>query len=179
MILLLGILVSSVAVFGLIVTDFSWETMLVATVVVVGLMYVFRNQIVPKPLPPTGLATHIVIYSPVLFWYLFVDIMKGTYQIISITLGLRPLRKPGIVKLPIGNHSPAGVGPVGYFITLSPGSFLVGIDWEEQVMLVHVVDASDPDAVRKDAEKYYRLWEYGTYIPESLKKSDEERTPDA
>ena len=41
------------------------------------------------------------------------------------------------------------------------------------------VDASDPDAVRKDAEKYYRLWEYGTYIPEPLKESDEEGKPRA
>jgi hypothetical protein len=56
---------------------------------------------------------------------------------------------------------------------------MVDIDWDERVMLVHVIDASDPDAVRKDAEKYYRLWEYGTYIPQPLKESDEEGTPRA
>jgi hypothetical protein len=52
---------------------------------------------------------------------------------------------------------------VGYFITLSPGSFLVDVDWDAGEMLVHVIDASDPEAVRRDAEKYYRLWEYGPY----------------
>lgn len=179
MILILGVFFSSLAVFGLVLTDFSWQNMLFGSVIVGGLMYLFRKQILPRPLPPTGLSLHILIYSPVLFWYLFVDILKGTFQVVTITLGLRPLRKPGIVKIPIGNHSPYGVGPVGFFVTLSPGSFLVAIDWEDRDMLVHVLDASDPDAVRKDAEKYYRLWEYGTYIPKDMKESDEESQPDA
>lgn len=177
MILLLAILVSSVALFGLITDDFGWQNMLVAVVLTSALMYVFRRQIIPRPMPPTGLALHLIVYVPVLLWYLFIDILKGTYQIVTITLGLRPLVKPGIVKLPIGAHSPYGVGPVGYFVTLSPGSFMVDIDWEERVMLVHVIDASNPDAVRRDAEKYYRLWEYGTYTPAG--SGQEENTPDA
>jgi multisubunit Na+/H+ antiporter MnhE subunit len=111
------------------------------------------------------MALHILLYSPVLFWYLLIDILKGTYQILTITIGLRPLVQPGIVKIPIGAHTPTGVGPVGFFVTMSPGTFLVDIDWEEGVMLVHAIDATDPDAVRRDAEKYYRLWEYGAYAP--------------
>jgi multicomponent Na+:H+ antiporter subunit E len=159
-ILVLAILFSSAAIFCMMVTDFSWENILVALALSGALMFMFRRQILPRPLPSTGLSLHLIIYAPVLFWYLFIDILKGTYQIITITLGVRPLRKPGIVKIPIGAHSAYGVGPVGYFITLSPGSFMVDIDWEEKMMLVHVVDASDPEAIRRDAEKYYRLWEY-------------------
>jgi multisubunit Na+/H+ antiporter MnhE subunit len=179
MILALSIVISSAIVFCLIVTDFSWQNIVLALAISSALTYIFRKQVLPRKLPPVGLSLHIIIYSPVLAWYLFIDILKGTYQIVSITLGLRPLVKPGIVKIPIGAHSAYGVGPVGYFITLSPGSFMVDIDWDERVMLVHVIDASDPNAVRKDAEKYYRLWEYGTYIPEPLKESDEEGTPRA
>lgn len=177
MILILGILLSSAAVFGLVVSDFSWENMVVALSLSGSLMVLFRRQLVPRPLPPNGLALHLIIYSPVLFWFLFIDVLKGTWQVVSITLGIRPLVQPGIVKLPIGAHTPAGVGPVGFFVTLSPGTFLVDVDWEEDVMLVHSIDASDPDGVRKDAEKYYRLWEYGTYLPEGLK--NEEGEPDA
>lgn len=177
MILILGILLSSAAVFGLVVSDFSWENMVVALTLSGSLMVLFRRQLVPRPLPPNGLALHLIIYSPVLFWFLFIDVLKGTWQVVSITLGIRPLVQPGIVKLPIGAHTPAGVGPVGFFVTLSPGTFLVDVDWEEDVMLVHSIDASDPDGVRKDAEKYYRLWEYGTYLPEGLK--NEEGEPDA
>ena len=179
MILVLGILLSSAAVFGLVVSDFSWENMIVALSLSGGLMFVFRRQVLPQNLPPDGLALHLLVYSPVLFWYLLIDILKGTYQIVTITLGLRPLTHPGIVKIPIGAHTPTGVGPVGFFVTMSPGTFLVDIDWDEGVMLVHAIDGSNPDGVRKDAEKYYRLWEYGTYIPESLKESGEEDRHDA
>lgn len=166
MILVLGILISSAAVFGLVVSDFSWENMVVALSLSGALMFVFRRQVLPQSLPPNGLALHLLVYSPVLFWYLLIDILKGTYQIVMITLGLRPLTHPGIVKIPIGAHTPTGVGPVGFFVTMSPGTFLVDIDWDEAVMLVHAIDASDPDGVRRDAEKYYRLWEYGTYVPQ-------------
>lgn len=170
MILVLGILISSALVFALVVSDFSWENLVVAFTLAGALMVVFRRQTLPRSLPPAGLALHLIIYSPVLFWFLLIDILKGTWQIATITLGLRPLVQPGIVKIPIGAHSVAGVGPVGFFITLSPGTFLVDIDWAEGVMLVHSIDARDPDGVRKDAEKYYRLWEYGTYLPEGMKE---------
>lgn len=179
MILIIGLIVASSAIFTLIVSDFSWENIVVAVTLSTALLVIFRRHALPRSLPPNGLALHLLIYSPVLIWYLFIDILKGTYQIITITLGLRPLVQPGIVKLPIGAHSPSGVGPVGFFVTLSPGSFLVDVDWDERVMLVHVIDASDPDEVRKDAEKYYRLWEYGTYLPEAMKDDIEEDQRDA
>lgn len=160
MILLLATFVSSVAIFCMMVGDFGWQNILVGSGITAVLMHIFRAQIVPRPLPPVGLSMHLLLYSPVLFYYLFIDIMKGTWQVVKVSLGIEPLRRPGIIKYPIPTKSPYGAGPVGYFITLSPGSFLVDIDWEENVLLVHVLDASDPDALRRDAEKYYRLWEY-------------------
>jgi multisubunit Na+/H+ antiporter MnhE subunit len=163
MILIIGILASSTLVFGLMTADFTWQNLLVGLVVSMAFLWIVRKQVIPKPLPPNDFALHLVIYSPVLFWYLLIDILKGTWAVMLITVGIRPLRKPGIVKMPIRGHSPYGVGPVGYFVTLSPGSFLVDVDWEAGEMLVHVIDASDPEAARRDAEKYYRLWEYGPY----------------
>lgn len=178
MILFLAILITSMATFGLVTDDFSWENMTVAFVLSSGLMYIFRRQITPKPLPPSTLAIRLTLTFPILVWYVFVDVLKGTYKIVMITLGLQPLAKPGIVKIPIGLHSPYGVGPVGFFVTLSPGSFLVDIDWEERVMLVHYIDASDPDAHRADAERYYRLWEREPGVP-SQRGRDQEELPDA
>lgn len=175
MILQLAILAASTTIFCMIMGSFSWQYIVVGAIISAGLMWMFRDQITPKPAPPAGLSFHIILYLPVLFWYLFIDIFRGTWQVITTTLGVRPLLHPGIVRIPLATHSPYGVGPVGYFITLSPGSFLVDVDWEEKVMLVHVLDASDPDAIRRDAEKYYRLWEYGRYKPtENTEERDHE-----
>ena len=160
MIVLIATFITSVGIFCMMIGDFGWQNMLVGSGITALLMHIFRAQIVPRPLPPLGLSMHILLYSPVLFYYLFIDIMKGTWQVVKVSLGIEPLRRPGIIKYPIPTKSHYGAAPVGYFITLSPGSFLVDIDWEENVLLVHVLDASDPDALRRDAMKYYRLWEY-------------------
>lgn len=151
--------------------DFSWQNLVVGSALTGLLMYFFRAQIVPRPLPPVGLSLHILLYSPVLFYYLLIDILKGTWLVIRVSLGIEPLRRPGIIKYPIPTKSHYGAGPVGYFITLSPGSFLVDIDWEANVLLVHVLDASDPDALRRDAERYYRLWEY---VPTEEREKDKQ-----
>jgi multisubunit Na+/H+ antiporter MnhE subunit len=42
---------------------------------------------------------------------------------------------------------------------LSPGTFLVDVDEEDRTMLVHVLDASDPDAVRAEFEAFYRRYQ--------------------
>ena len=165
MMLLLGILLSSTVIFALTIGDLGWQNLLLGLVVSLACMVLFRQQLVPRPLPPNELALHLLLVSPRFFWYLLVDILEGTWRVAMITLGLRPLARPGIVRLPLGVHSPYGLGPVGYFLTLSPGSFMVDIDWDRREMLVHVVDASDPEAVRASAEKYYRLWEFGRFAP--------------
>src|SRR5699024_5323271 len=158
MILIAGTLLSSMLIFALMTSDLSWQNLVLGFVISLGLLGLLRRQVLPRPLPQNAFAWHLVLYAPVLLWYLFVDILKGTWTVSLITLGIRPLRRPGIVKLPIGAHSAYGAGPVGYFVTLSPGSFMVDVDWEAGEMLIHVIDASDPAEVRRDAEKYYRLW---------------------
>lgn len=174
MILVLGTIVASMFVFGLMSADLGWQNLLLGGVLATFFMWLFRRQVIPSPLPQNGFAFHLLVYFPVLVWYLFIDILRGTWQVIVVTLGIRPLSKPGIVKLPVATHSPYGVGPVGYFITLSPGSFMIDVDWEEGAMYVHVLDASDPEAIRRDAEKYYRLWEYGKYKPTQWRFPEEE-----
>lgn len=160
MILMLGTFLSSVVTFCLVIGDFSWQNLLVGSALTLLLMYIFRKQIMPDPLPTNAQAMHILTFVPVLAYYLLIDIIKGTWQVSRISLGIDELRRPGIIKISFQNYTHYAVGPIGFFITLSPGSFMVDVDWDERVMLIHVVDASDPETVRRDAEKYLRLWEY-------------------
>jgi multisubunit Na+/H+ antiporter MnhE subunit len=174
MILIIGTIIGSTLVFGLMSADLGWQNLLLGAAFSSFFMWLLRRQLIPRPLPENGFALHLLVYFPVLVWYLLIDILKGTWQVMVVTLGIRPLAKPGIVKLPIAAHSPYGVGPVGYFITLSPGSFMIDVDWDDGAMYVHVIDASDPEMIRRDAEKYYRLWEYGKYKPTQWKLPEEE-----
>ncbi len=87
------------------------------------------------------------------------DVAVGTWEVALVTLHLRPLRNPGIVAVPIGERSPVGVSVAALVMTLSPGEFLVEVDWERKVMLMHVINATDPEDIRRSHEEFYRRYQ--------------------
>lgn len=165
MIYLLAVIAGLTATYCLTIASFAWQDALFGAVTSAGLMAVFRKVLFPATLPQDGHVLHIIIYMPVLIWMLLVDVVKGTWLVAKYVIGINRLDHPGIVKIPLGQHSRAGVGIVSLLLTISPGSFLVDIDWEDSSMLVHFMDASNPARLRRDIEKYYRIWEYN--VPES------------
>lgn len=87
------------------------------------------------------------------------SIILGTWDVALVTLHLRPLVSPGIVAVPIGERTPTGVAVSAQCTTLSPGTFLVDVDWERGVMLIHAIDATDPDEVRREHQEFYDKWQ--------------------
>ncbi len=87
------------------------------------------------------------------------DIIVGTWQVALVVLGLRPLQAPGIVKVPIGSRSPLGVTVSSLVESLSPGSILIDVDWDERLMYFHVIDASTPDRVRAKVQRFYERYQ--------------------
>ncbi len=105
-----------------------------------------------------GLAGRVVAFVPfaaVVFW----EIVVGTWEVALVTLHLRPLEKPGIVAVPIGDRTPKGVAAWAIVTGLPPGSFFVDVDRERGVALIHVLDAGDPDAFREQQEDFYRRYQ--------------------
>ncbi len=86
-------------------------------------------------------------------------VIAGTWEVALVTLHLRELKTPGIVAVPIGERTPLGVAVSALSTTLSPGSVLVGVDRERDVMLIHIIDASDPDAFREGEQTFYRRYQ--------------------
>ena len=108
--------------------------------------------------PIAGLAVRLVGFVPFAAATVW-DIVRGTWNVALVVLRLRPLRHPGIVAVPIGDRTPLGVAVTALVISLSPGEFLVDVDWERRVMLFHALDASDPDAIRAAHERFYRRFQ--------------------
>jgi multisubunit Na+/H+ antiporter MnhE subunit len=96
---------------------------------------------------------------PLLVWAILRDITVGTWRVALVVLGARPLERPGIVAVPLEERSHAGVVVSAFTATLSPGEFLVEIDWPSRRMLVHVLDARDPEAVRARFADFYRRYQ--------------------
>ncbi|MEX0972141.1 MAG: Na+/H+ antiporter subunit E [Solirubrobacterales bacterium] len=125
--------------------------LLVGAAIAIGLR---RFLFAGEPLPARVLAArtiHLPLYVLAVGW----EVVRGTWQVALIVAGLRPLRRPGIVAVPIGERSPTGVAVSVLAITLSPGELYVDTDEARGTMLIHVLDADDPDAVRDRFQRFY------------------------
>jgi multicomponent Na+:H+ antiporter subunit E len=123
------------------------------------LMFALRGRLpAPGEQHPPSLPARIIAF-PALIGALLLDMTKGTWDVTLRVLSLRSLQSPGIVLIPIGERSPRGVAVTGLLIGLSPGSMLLDVDERRRVMLFHVIDASDPDAVRAHIDGFYERYQ--------------------
>jgi multicomponent Na+:H+ antiporter subunit E len=97
--------------------------------------------------------------GPLLLAALLAEVAGGTWDVALRVLHLRPVEQPGIVLVPIGERSELGVAVTGLLVGLSPGSLLLDVDAERRAMLFHVIDASDPDAVRAQLDRFYQRYQ--------------------
>ena len=91
------------------------------------------------------------------------EVVVGTWEVTLVTLHLRPLESPGIVEVPIGEKTPTGVAVWAVITGLTPGTFFVDVDRERGVVLIHVIDASVPEAFRRKQQDFYRRYQRGVF----------------
>ncbi|MDQ3648407.1 MAG: Na+/H+ antiporter subunit E [Actinomycetota bacterium] len=87
---------------------------------------------------------------------IFGAVVGGTWHVALMVVGVRSLERSGIVAVPIGERTRSGVAASALALTLSPGEVLIDVDWERGVMLIHSIDARDPNAVRERHDFFYR-----------------------
>ncbi|HEV2059391.1 MAG TPA: Na+/H+ antiporter subunit E [Solirubrobacteraceae bacterium] len=100
------------------------------------------------------------VLSRILWFVVFVavvlaDVVRGAWDVALRVMHLRPIERPGVVRVPIGERSERGIAVSALASTLSPGSVLVDIDHAAGDLLLHVIDASDPDGVRDGLQRFY------------------------
>lgn len=134
--------------------DLLFGAGLSAALVLASRRFVFGDG----PARGTSLLRRVVAFWPFAL-AVFREIVAGTWEVTLVTLHLRPLRRPGIVEVPIGGRTPAGVTVWSVVAGLPPGSFFVDVDRERGVVLLHVIDAGDPEAVRRQEEEFYRRYQ--------------------
>jgi multicomponent Na+:H+ antiporter subunit E len=87
------------------------------------------------------------------------DVARDTWDMTLRVVHLHTVERPGLVLVPIGERTPLGVAVTALATNLSPGSVLVEVDWRRDAMLMHVIDASDPEAVRAQFARFYERWQ--------------------
>lgn len=123
------------------------------------LMVMFRRFLFgDRPSRIPGFAGRVAAFFPYAFVIVW-DIITGTVEVTLVVLHVRPIKRPGIVAIPMGDRTEVGVAVSMIATTLSPGSFFIEADWEKRVMFVHVLDASDVEAVVEDHQQVYARWQ--------------------
>lgn len=145
-------------VFVLVLANFTFWDFFFGAVISAGLMVFSRGLIFEHELADKRLLRRAVYFWPFLVATVW-NIITGTVEVALITLYLRPLDSPGIVAVPIAGRTPVGVAVSAMASTLSPGTFLVDVDRERDVMLIHAINASDPQAVVEDHQDFYRKYQ--------------------
>lgn len=77
------------------------------------------------------------------------DVLAGSWKVGLTAAGLRPLPRPEWVEIPVADPAPAHPGALALLETFSPGTYLVEHDEERGVMLFHVFDTADAEALRR------------------------------
>lgn len=84
------------------------------------------------------------------------EIVRGSWHAAAFCLGRRAA--PGLVEVPLGDRTPAEVAMWGVLTGESPDEIVVDVDAERGVATVHLVDASDPEAVRARHARTHAGW---------------------
>ncbi|GAB2994276.1 Na+/H+ antiporter subunit E [Mycobacterium bourgelatii] len=92
---------------------------------------------------------------PALIGFTLVDMCRGSWQVAAHCLGLRPLA-PGFVTLPIRRNDPASATAWAIRVGLSPDTVVVDVDTAKGELVLHVLDATDVEAVIKDQTASYQ-----------------------
>jgi multisubunit Na+/H+ antiporter MnhE subunit len=86
-----------------------------------------------------------------------VEMVRGSWRVARFCLG--GAGNPGFVEIPQGDRSPINVALWGVLTGEAPDEVPIDVDEERHVLIVHLVDASDPAAVRARHERTNERWQ--------------------
>ena len=84
------------------------------------------------------------------------EVVIGSWR--TIRFCLSGAGAPGFVEVPRGDRSNHGVALWGVLTGAAPDEVPVAVDAKRGVLLVHLVDAGDPAAVRERHRRSYERW---------------------
>jgi multisubunit Na+/H+ antiporter MnhE subunit len=111
-----------------------------------ALLVAAGRRIHPLGPPPDTPLLHRVAGVPALVAGTLVDLVWSSWYTAACLVGLRPTA-PGLVTVPIPPSGPSSSAAWGVRVGLAPDTVVVEIDEEQGQLLLHVLDARNPDAV--------------------------------
>lgn len=77
------------------------------------------------------------------------ELCLSAIAVVRIVLGPRRAARPGIVAVPLSLDQDGEIALLACLITLTPGTLSVDLSADRRHLLVHALDASDPEGLRR------------------------------
>lgn len=103
------------------------------------------------------------LYFPLFVVGVVREVARGFLGMARVLLGARDWRRQGFVEVDVGARTSVGVTVSALVAGFSPGSVVVGRDLEQGRFIVHVIDASDPERVRRDLQRFYERYQRAVF----------------
>lgn len=138
--------------------DLLFGATLAAVLIVLFRGFLYQDMADKPPVRPRRLLAFIPFIGAI-----FREIIVGTWTVLRIVLHPNPRNRPGIIAVPLGERTQAGVAISALAMSLSPGSSLIAIDWERRQMFLHLLDARDPDTARAARQQFYERYQRAVF----------------
>lgn len=96
-----------------------------------------------------------LLAAPRLLFEVFLEITRGTWQVAKFSLGVEPVVYDGTVEIELQGLSEEGVATWAFITTISPGELAVDIDEERGLLVIHTLDARNPEQIRANHREFY------------------------
>jgi multisubunit Na+/H+ antiporter MnhE subunit len=154
------------AIWLLTLSSLAWGDLLVGLVLAIVLELGWRRRVArggtigtadgEQQRPPLHRA---LLALPALVFATLVEITRGTWEVTQYSLGLREVEHDGIVEIELEGISEEGVAAWAFISTISPGELVLDVDEERGVLVIHALDASDPEAIRARHHEFYERYQ--------------------
>jgi multisubunit Na+/H+ antiporter MnhE subunit len=124
---------------------------------VIGLAVAAVLRPAARPGGPAAPGRERIIAAAVVAVRTTVEMARGSWRTARFCLG-SPAR-PGLVEVPRSGRSDRGVALWGVLTGEAPDEVPVDVDDERDVLIVHLIDAGDPDAVRERHREALERWQ--------------------
>lgn len=102
--------------------------------------------------PALSKPAHLGAYALIVMW----DIVVANVEVAMIVLFKRNSdMRPNWVAIPLDLRTPEAIAILAGTITLTPGTVSADLSDQGHALLVHALDAPDPDAVRDEIKQRY------------------------
>lgn len=88
--------------------------------------------------------------AALLFLLFMKELFRSAGRVARLVLSRRPDISPDIVLVPVSLTRDAELTLLSNLITLTPGTLTVDVSEDRRTLIVHALEADDPEAVRRD-----------------------------